>query len=139
MIRSVTMVLTALASGLLFALGLGLAGMTQPAKVLGFLEFADPSLLGTLGAAVAVTWLGFPLVLRRGRPLLGTRFVVPTRADVDRPLVVGAALFGLGWGLVGLCPGPALTGLVVLAPGPWLFVVMMLVGMALRRWIERRP
>lgn len=138
MIRSIASSLTALLSGLLFAVGLGLAGMTQPARVLGFLEFVDPSLLWTLGAAVAVTWLGFPVVLRRRRPLLGARFMLPTRADIDRSLVVGAALFGLGWGLVGLCPGPALTGLVVLESGPWLFVVMMLIGMALRRRIEGR-
>lgn len=128
-----------LLAGLLFALGLGLAGMTVPSRVLAFLEFRDPALLLTMGSAVVVTLLGFPRVLRRGRPLLGPKFYLPTRSDLDRPLVVGAALFGLGWGLVGLCPGPALTGLVAGDPRQWLFVAAMLAGMALHRWIERRP
>lgn len=126
-------------SGLLFALGLGLAGMTRPTQVLAFLEFRDPALMLTMGAAVAVTGLGFPWVLRRTRPLLGPRFLLPTRSDLDRPLIVGAALFGIGWGLVGLCPGPALVGLVGGDPWQWLFVVAMLAGMALHRLIERRP
>lgn len=127
-------------AGILFALGLGLAGMTDPARVLAFLEFKDPALLFTLGSAVAVTFFGFPLVLRRGRPLLGPRFFLPTRTDLDRPLIVGAALFGVGWGLIGLCPGPALTGLVAGDPLQWLFVAAMLAGMTLHRsieWIER--
>lgn len=138
MIRIVTMLLP-LVVGLLFAVGLGLSGMTQPARVLGFLEFTDPSLLAMLGAAVAVTWLGFPRVLRRERPLLGPRFVLPTRRDIDVRLIGGSALFGLGWGLVGLCPGPALTGLVTIEPLAWLFVVMMLAGLALARMSEGRP
>jgi uncharacterized membrane protein YedE/YeeE len=126
-------------SGLLFAVGLGLAGMTQPGKVLAFLQFRDPALMLTLGAAVGVTFFGFPRVLRRGQPLLGPKFFLPTRSDLDRPLIVGAALFGIGWGLVGLCPGPALVGLVGGDPWQWLFVVAMLAGMALHRLIERRP
>lgn len=123
-------------AGLLFALGLGLAGMTDPARVLAFLEFKDPALALTLGASVAVTFFGFPRVLRRGSPLLGPRFFLPTRTDLDRPLIVGATLFGLGWGLIGLCPGPALTGLVAGDPLQWLFVVAMLIGMTLHRWTE---
>ncbi|MFZ6178307.1 DUF6691 family protein [Nannocystis pusilla] len=118
--------------GLLFALGLGLAGMTQPARVLGFLEFRDPALLLTMGGATAVTLLGFPRVLRRERPVFAWRFWLPTRSDIDRPLLFGAALFGLGWGLVGLCPGPALTALAGGDPLVWLFVAAMFAGMALQ-------
>ncbi len=124
-------------SGLLFALGLGLAGMTRPTQVLAFLEFRDPALMLTMGAAVAVTGLGFPLLLRRARPLLGPRFLLPTRSDLDRPLIVGAVLFGVGWGLVGLCPGPALTGLVAGDPRQWLFVAAMLAGMFIHQRLER--
>jgi len=129
--------LVSLVAGLLFALGLGLAGMTQPARVLAFLELRDPALALTLGAAVAVTAIGFPRLLRRARPLLGPRFVLPTRADIDGPLIFGAALFGLGWGLVGLCPGPAVTGLVAGDPRQWLFVAAMVVGMSIHRTYER--
>lgn len=129
-----------LLSGLLFALGLGVAGMTLPENVLAFLTFRDPGLLLTMGGATAVTLLGFPRVLRRERPVFGLRFVLPTRRDIDRPLVVGAALFGVGWGLVGLCPGPALTGLAGGSPQVLLFVLAMLVGMLLHPMLlERKP
>jgi len=125
--------------GLLFALGLGLSGMTRPERVLAFLEFRDPGLLLTMGGAATVTLLGFPLVLRRGRPLRGT-FVLPKRSDIDRPLVLGAALFGVGWGLVGLCPGPALTGLVGGSPQVLLFVLAMAAGMFSHHvFTERQP
>ncbi|MBL9107242.1 MAG: YeeE/YedE family protein [Myxococcales bacterium] len=124
--------------GLLFALGLGLAGMTLPASVLAFLELRDPGLLLTMGGAAAVTLLGFPLVLRRERPVHAPRFVLPTRRDIDRPLVVGAAVFGVGWGLVGLCPGPALTGLAGGSPQVLLFVLAMLAGMSARYFFSER-
>lgn len=117
--------------GVLFAVGLGVAGMTLPERVLAFLELRDPGLLLTMGGAAAVTLLGFPLALRRDRPVHAPRFVLPTRSDIDRPLVVGAALFGVGWGLAGLCPGPALTDLVTLDPGLLLFCAAMLAGLAL--------
>lgn len=124
--------------GLLFALGLGLAGMTLPARVLAFLELRDPGLLLTMGGAAAVTLLGFPRVLRRDRPVHAPRFVLPTRRDIDRPLVVGAAVFGVGWGLVGLCPGPALTGLAGGSPQVLLFVLAMLAGMSARYFFSER-
>lgn len=126
-------VITSLVVGLLFALGLGVSGMTLPENVLAFLTLRDPGLLFTMGGAAAVTLLGFPLVLRRGRPVHGPRFVLPTRRDIDRPLVIGAGLFGVGWGLVGLCPGPALTGLVGGSPQVILFVAAMLAGMFFHR------
>jgi uncharacterized membrane protein YedE/YeeE len=124
--------------GVLFALGLGVAGMTRPERVLAFLEFRDPALLFTMGGAAAVTLVGFPLVLRRGRPLLGLRFMLPTRRDIDRPLVVGAGLFGLGWGLVGLCPGPALTDLATGDPKVLLFVAAMFAGMSAHHRVSGR-
>lgn len=126
--------------GFLFAVGLGVAGMTLPERVLGFLEFRDPALILTMGGATVVTLVGFALVLRRDRPLFGPRFMLPTRRDIDGPLVVGAALFGLGWGLVGLCPGPALTGLATGNPEVVVFVAAMLAGMFVHyRRTERRP
>ncbi|HEY8377945.1 MAG TPA: DUF6691 family protein [Nannocystis sp.] len=130
--------LVALACGVVFALGLGLAGMTDPARVLAFLELRDPALLFTMGGAVAVTFLGFPAVLRRSRPLLAGAFALPTRRDIDARLVLGAALFGVGWGLVGLCPGPALTDLVTLDPQILLFVIAMIGGMVTYRSLFER-
>jgi uncharacterized protein len=127
-----------LSTGLLFALGLGLSGMTRPEQVLAFLEFRDPGLMLTMAGATAVTLLAFPFVLRRERPALAAEFVLPTRRDIDRPLVVGAALFGVGWGLVGLCPGPAITGLVGGSPQVLVFVLAMLAGMLSHRFILKR-
>lgn len=117
--------------GLLFALGLGLAGMTRPDKVLGFLHLEDPDLMFVMGGAVLVTLLGFPLIRRRGRAVLDPTLHLPSTTRIDRPLVLGAALFGVGWGLAGLCPGPALTDLVTLDPGLLLFCAAMLAGLAL--------
>lgn len=131
--------IAALFTGALFAVGLGVAGMTRPENVLAFLRLEDPGLMLTMGGAMAVTLLGYPLVLRRGRPLFGARFFLPTRSDLDLPLLLGAALFGLGWGLVGLCPGPALTGLAGGSPAVFLFVATMFAGMfAYHRLFERK-
>lgn len=121
--------LVALFSGLVFAIGLGVAGMTRPENVLAFLRLEDPGLMLTMAGAVVVTFIGFPRVLRRGRPRFGARFFLPTRSDLDRPLLAGAALFGLGWGLGGLCPGPALTGLAGGSPWVLAFVAAMFAGM----------
>lgn len=132
-------VIVALISGLLFALGLGVAGMTDPTRVLAFLELRDPALLLTLAGAAGVTFFGFPRVLRRPRPLLASRFWLPTRNDVDARLVGGAALFGVGWGLAGLCPGPALVDLAAGGGDVAVFVVSMLVGgVTARTLLDRR-
>ncbi len=139
-------VLASLICGLLFGAGLAVSGMINPAKVLNFLDFAgtwDPTLAFVMGGALIVTVPGFALVRRRGAPLLTGRLHLPDRHDIDVRLIAGAVLFGLGWGIAGFCPGPALAalssgiGLVVV------FVVAMLAGMAgyylavERRYTER--
>jgi uncharacterized membrane protein YedE/YeeE len=129
-------ILANLAAGLVFGLGLVVSGMIDPAKVLNFLDLFgswDPSLAFVMAGAVAVTLVGYRLVLRRPGPLLGDGFALPTRSDLDRRLLVGAAVFGIGWGLGGYCPGPALTALGLAATGTLVFVPAMLIGMALAR------
>ncbi|WP_439594433.1 DUF6691 family protein [Falsiroseomonas sp.] len=130
--------------GLLFGLGLVVAGMSDPAKVLNFLDLAaipsggwDASLAFVLAGAVAVTFLGYRLVLRRPRPLLAARFHLPTATAIDGRILAGPALFGIGWGLAGFCPGPALTAL---ATGGWpafIFTAAMLTGMAIAKELSR--
>lgn len=121
------------AAGLLFGLGLVVSGMSDPAKVMNFLDLFgtwDPSLAFVMGGAVAVTFVGYRLVLARSRPLFDATFHVPTTRDIDPTLLAGAAIFGIGWGLAGFCPGPAFTALPLLAPGTLIFVPAMLIGMA---------
>lgn len=127
--------------GLAFALGLGIGGMTQPARVQAFLDVAgswDPSLAFVMLGAVAVYGAAFPFVMRRGRPVFAATFGVPTRRDIDARLVGGALLFGIGWGLAGLCPGPALTALASGKPRVLLFVAAMAIGIAAHQLLERR-
>lgn len=120
------------ASGLVFGLGLIVSGMADPAKVLNFLDLAgtwDPSLAFVMGGAVVVTYIGYRLVLARKTPVLMGSFDVPGSRQIDLPLVGGAAIFGIGWGIGGFCPGPALTALPLLAPGTLVFVPAMLIGL----------
>lgn len=134
-------ILAGLACGVLFGVGLALSQMINPAKVLGFLDVAgnwDPSLALVLIGAVAVTALAFRAIRRRPRPLFTARFHLPTRKDVDARLVAGAAVFGIGWGLVGFCPGPALAALALGFWQPAVFVAAMLAGMALYRFTAGR-
>ena len=129
--------LVALIAGALFGAGLVLSDMANPARVLAFLDVWgdwDPSLAYVMGAALAVSAVGWRLRLQRQQPICAARFDVPTRRDVDARLISGAVLFGLGWGLVGLCPGPALVGLVLDPTAIAPFVAALLVGMALYRW-----
>ncbi len=127
---------TAGIAGLLFGLGLQVAQMTDPAKVLNFLDLAgswDASLLFVLAAAVIVSTIGFQLALRSKRPLLDERFHWPPAGVVDRPLILGSALFGVGWGLAGYCPGPAIAALAFgRSDAAWL-VGAMLVGACVQR------
>lgn len=121
-----------LALGLLFGVGLVVSGMSDPAKVLNFLDLFgtwDPSLAFVMGGAVIVAFVGYRLVLARPAPIAGGRFHLPERTEIDRRLLVGSAIFGLGWGLGGFCPGPALTALGLAAPGTLAFVPAMLLGM----------
>jgi uncharacterized protein len=126
--------------GVLFALGLGLSGMTQPAKVLAFLDVGgrwDPSLGFVMLGAIGVHAPLVRLILRRRAPVLASAFHLPTLRRVDRRIVAGAAVFGVGWGLGGLCPGPALTVLASGKPIAVVFVAAMLAGMALEAAVER--
>lgn len=123
-------------AGLLFGLGLILSGMANPAKVQNFLDIFgtwDPSLAFVMGGAIAVTMPGFWLVQKRAQPFFSNAFHLPTRTDFDKPLIIGAATFGVGWGLGGFCPGPALTALPLAASGTFIFVIAMLIGMGLAK------
>lgn len=123
-------------AGLLFGIGLIVSGMSDPAKVLNFLDVFgtwDPSLAFVMGGAIAVTLPGYRLVLRNTSPLLHHTFHVPTRKDVDGRLVTGAVLFGVGWGLGGFCPGPALVSAPLAAEGTLYFLPAMIAGMWLAR------
>jgi uncharacterized membrane protein YedE/YeeE len=134
-------ILLNLAAGLIFGLGLVISGMANPAKVLNFLDVAgnwDPSLAFVMLGAIAVTATGFQFVLRRPKPLLEQSFHLPGQSSIDRPLVVGSAIFGLGWGLFGFCPGPAITSLGLAATGTLVFVPMMLIGIAAAALIRKR-
>lgn len=124
--------LLGLLAGLVFGIGLVVSGMSDPAKVLNFLDVLgtwDPSLAFVMGGASLTAFLGYRLVWRRARPLTLDDFQIPTRDDIDAPLLGGAALFGLGWGLGGFCPGPAWTALTLGAPGTLVFLPAMLLGM----------
>jgi uncharacterized protein len=128
------MAVAAFGCGLLFGFGLLISGMTQPTKVLNFLDLFgtwDPSLALVMVAALIVSGIGFVLARRRGQPVLARQNLWPTRTELDASLFSGAVLFGIGWGLVGLCPGPALVDLATLSPKVIVFVLMMSAGMLL--------
>jgi uncharacterized membrane protein YedE/YeeE len=133
--------LTALLAGLLFGLGLILSGMASPAKVLGFLDLAgpwDPSLALVMAGAVGVGLAAFALARRRAASVLGFEMRLPPTRGIDRRLVVGSLLFGVGWGIAGFCPGPALVALGMGEAKALVFVASMLAGMALFEIFERR-
>jgi len=131
----------ALLSGLIFGIGLIVSGMTDPAKVLGFLDLAgtwDPSLALVMGGAIAIGLIAFTIARKRSLSLLGLPMQLPTARQLDRRLILGSLTFGIGWGLAGICPGPAL---VLLGEGVTqgaLFIAAMLAGMGIFEWLERR-
>lgn len=130
----------ALLAGLVFGLGLSLSGMLDPTRVRGFLDVTgnwDPSLIFVLGGAVTVSALGYLISRRLTRPLLDTRFQIPTNRVIDAPLILGSAAFGIGWGLSGFCPGPAVAALATGALPVLVFVIAMLAGMAGHAAFER--
>lgn len=127
--------------GLVFGLGLILSGMADPAKVLGFLDLAgrwDPSLAFVMAGAIAVATPAFAIARRRERSLTGAPMQLPTSQLIDRRLVLGSVAFGIGWGLAGFCPGPALVALGAGLGPAAVFVAAMLAGMAAHRWLEAR-
>lgn len=133
--------LTALLAGLIFGLGLLLAGMANPAKVLGFLDLAgawDPSLALVMAGAIALAALPMNWAKRRRQSLLGALMQIPQKRELDRRLILGSLLFGIGWGIAGICPGPALAILLTGHWQAWLFVAAMLAGMGLFEVLERR-
>jgi uncharacterized membrane protein YedE/YeeE len=140
-------VIASLFCGFLFGIGLLISGMTQPSKVLGFLDIFgarigtwDPSLAVVMAAALVVSSAGYMLAQWRPQPMLAPRFDLSTKSSIDAPLIAGAALFGAGWGLVGLCPGPALENLATLSPQVVVFCIAMGAGMlAYDHWYARRP
>ncbi len=130
--------LTSFVSGVIFAVGLGIGGMTQPAKVIGFLDFAgnwDPSLAFVMIGAISVHAFLYRVIRKRPSPLFSPAFSLPTRTDIDLSLVGGAVIFGLGWGLAGFCPGPALTSLTSGNFSPVIFSTGMIAGMLLYEFI----
>ena len=134
--------ISVLVTGLVFGLGLAVSGMTHASKVLGFLDVTgnwDPSLLLVLAGAVAVTVVAFRFILHRRAPVLEDKFKLPTARRVDARLVVGAAIFGIGWGISGYCPGPGIA--LLAAPGweTWVFIPAVLLGAFLHRASTSSP
>jgi len=129
-------------AGILFGFGLALSGMVSPSKVVGFLDITgnwDPSLAFVMGGGVAVTVISFHFLLKRPHPLFGGRFHLPTASEIDRRLVVGAGLFGLGWGIGGLCPGPAISSLAYASPKIAIFVIAMGFGILIAKKLAPPP
>lgn len=140
--RTIAHDVVAFIAGLVFAIGLAIAGMTQPAKVIGFLDVFgrwDPTLAFVMAAAIAVHATAYwALIVRRPQPWFAAVLEIPPRRDIDRALLGGAALFGVGWGLGGFCPGPAIASLATGAPGVIWFVLAMLAGMRAHHAFARR-
>ena len=133
-------IITSLIAGLVFGIGLIISGMTNPAKLLGFLDLAglwDPSLALVMGGAIAVGTLAFQIARKRGKSLLGDPMRLPSATQVDRRLLLGGLAFGVGWGLAGFCPGPALASLATGGVKPAIFTVAMIAGMVIFELLER--
>ena len=140
---AVLRIFAALGCGIVFGLGLAISGMMNPAKVIGFLDVTgswDPTLVFVMGGALLVAMPAYRLILGRGHPALAGGFSLPANTRLDTPLILGSALFGVGWGLVGFCPGPAVAAVVTGLPAVLGFVASMVAGMALHAWISgERP
>ena len=140
---AVLRIFAALVCGIVFGLGLAISGMMNPAKVIGFLDVTgswDPTLAFVMGGALLVTVPAYRLILGRGHPVLAGGFSLPSNTRLDTPLILGSALFGVGWGLVGFCPGPAVAAVVTGLPAVLGFAAAMVAGMALHAWVSgERP
>ncbi len=126
--------------GLLFGAGIAVSGMINPAKVLNFFDVAgtwDPSLAFVMGGALTVAFIGYRIVLKRPGPVFGGGFQLPTRKEIDRPLVVGSAIFGIGWGVAGFCPGASIPALGLFQPDAFVFVASMIAGLLIARAIRK--
>jgi uncharacterized protein len=139
-------VVSQFAIGLIFGLGLVISGMSDPAKVLNFLDLAgigsgtwDASLAFVMAGAVAVTFVGYNRIQKQPRPVFGEKFHLPTKQELDLRIISGPAIFGVGWGLAGFCPGPAVTALGFGSSAAVIFVAAMAAGMMLARWLADRP
>jgi uncharacterized membrane protein YedE/YeeE len=133
--------MVALFSGFLFAIGLGLSGMTRPHIVRGFLDVFGPwdwRLIGVMGGAIGVHAITYRLILKRSSPILNSRFQLPTKKDIDKRLIIGAILFGLGWGWAGICPGPGLVSIVSGDLAFFYFIGSMLIGMKFFQLLEKK-
>ena len=133
--------LAALVVGFIFAIGLGISGMTQPQKVVGFLDLFgnwDPSLIFVMAGAIIVHFATYNLIRKRKSPVLSTDWHVPNKKEITPALVIGSVLFGIGWGLGGFCPGPAVVSLASFEVKPFIFVISMLVGMFLFRLLDKK-
>ena len=132
--------LSALLVGFIFSLGLALSGMTNPDKVKGFLNIFgswDPSLIFVMVGAISVHFLTYKMIRKRKSPLFSTHWHVPQKTEITKSLVVGSGMFGIGWGLAGFCPGPAITSLTTLSTTVWVFVFFMLLGMLLFKMFDK--
>lgn len=134
--------ISALLIGALFGLGIIIGGMGNPAKIMNFFDVAgtfDPSLIFVMGGALITTFIGYRVVFAmRKRPFIGQAFQVPKKADIDAPLVIGAVLFGIGWGITGFCPGGSIPAIMLGEPSVWIFIVSMVAGITLARVWNRR-
>ena len=128
--------IAALASGIIFGLGMAISGMTNTERVQGFLDLAgawDPTLAFVMAGGMIVTFIGYKFVLKNPAPLFDDTFHIPTRRDIDKPLIIGGVLFGAGWGLVGYCPGPAIAGISYGYLATLTFIPAMIVGLLLAK------
>jgi uncharacterized membrane protein YedE/YeeE len=128
-------------TGVVFSIGLSVAGMVNPRKVIGYLDFFgewDPSLMFVMFSGVTVNVALFNLILKRKNPIFAASFSMPTAKDIDKRLMVGSGLFGIGWGLGGVCPGPGLANLFTLNPKALVFCLFMVIGMFLFKWVDEK-
>ena len=133
-------ILVGIFTGVLFSIGLSVSGMVNPNKVLGFLDIAgnwDPALIFVMAGGVLVNTVLFKFILKRKNPLFDQSFSLPTSKDIDKRLIVGSALFGIGWGIGGICPGPGLANLFTLNPKVVVFVVFLVLGMFVFKWTDK--